>query len=378
MKRKINLLQVVDGFRLGGAETKLLELVLNLDRTKFNVIVCSLLEEGQLTEKFKKAADKLYILNRKHRFDITLIPKFAQLIRKENIDIVQTTLFYADVVTPPVAKAMNVPVVLSWETISHFNDFYNPFHRRSAYRFSMNFVDKIIAVSDDVKSSIVALRKISSQKIVVIPYGVNLAEFNSKKNKKIKSQLDINPEDLVIGVVARLHPVKGHKYLIRALPAIKERFPNIKCLIVGDGDYRSVLEKECLEYKVSDIVKFLGFRDDVSDILNMLDVFVLPSVSEGLPNVILEAMASSVPVVATNVGGIPEVVKHNKTGKLIQSKDPEQLSKAIIEVLEGEKVSTYIQNAHNLIRKKYSLEHQIKQFEKLYTELLLSKGLNVF
>ncbi len=379
MKQKINLLQVVDGFRLGGAETKLLELIKNLNKDKYNVVVCSLLSDGPLLEKFKETGAKVVIIDRKHRFDFSVIPRIIKLIKKEKIHIVQTTLFYADFLGTITAKLAGVPVSVSWETISHYHSFYKPKYRGLAYRIAMALADKIIAVSDDVKKSILELRKIRPAKIETIPYGVDMRRFRKELQTEKRAELGLKKDDLIIGVVARLDYIKGHIYLIDALPKIKNSYKNVKCVIVGDGESRQKLEERCEKLKLVSDVKFLGFRSDVADILQIFDVFVLPSLSEGLPNVILEAMACSVPVVATAVGGIPEVITDNWNGKLVPPKDSEAIARAISEVFSqnGER-KKFTQNAWNLVKEKYSLQRQMKQFDSLYSELLIKKGVDFF
>ena len=374
MKQKINILQIVDGFRLGGAETKLLELVEKLDKGRYNVIVCGLLESGALLEKFRDTGCKVVVFHRKHRFDVSIIPRLIKLIKQERIHIVQTTLFYADFLGTITAKLAGVPVSVSWETISHFHSFYKLKHRGWAYRLAMTLADRIIAVSDDVKNSIVQLRKIKPAKIVTIPYGVDMSRF--KKNSKLKKRMELgfNEKEIIVGVIARLEHVKGHIYLIEALPQIKKLHQNVKCVFVGDGDARETLAERCEQLGLMSDVKFLGFRHDVADILQTFDVFVLPSLSEGLPNAILEAMASSVPVVATDVGGIPEIITNGWNGKLVPARDSAALAMTIGEILSNpDQARILASNAYNFVKEKYSLSHQIEQFDRIYVQLLRKK-----
>jgi len=375
MKReKINILQLVDGFRLGGAETKLLELIKHLDKDKNKITVCSLTSAGSLQRDFESVGVKVKVFPRKHRFDVTLIPTLVRFLRKERINIVQTTLFYADILGVIAARIARVPAVISWETISHEHAFYAPRYRRMAYRLAMKFVDRIVAVSKGVKESLIR-GGITASKIKVIYYGVDLMRFNNQDNGKCKAEIGLDGVFPVIGVVARLDKIKGHEYLLRGLTKIVERYPGTKCLFVGDGTYRKALEKLTQELGLNNHVLFLGFRNDITCLLNTLDLFVLPSVSEGLPNVVLEAMACSLPVVATSVGGIPEILVNKQNGILVPPRDPMAIATAILELLDNRERRVSIGlNARKFVERKFSLETQVNQFQKLYDYCLMDKS----
>ena len=373
-QRKIRILQLVDGFRFGGAESKLLELIRHLDRSKYHITLCSLESAGSLKDDFARLKVPFKIFSRKHRFDLSLIPKLVRLMRRERIDIVQTTLFYADFIGAVSARLAGVPSVISWETISHEHDFYSAWHRSLAYRFAMKLANVIVAVSEDVKKSLIQKRRINSDKIETIHYGVNLNQFSHKEDDSMKKKLGLLNAYPIIGVVARLEEVKGHDYLIDALPEIVTQHPKTRCLLVGDGENRKHLEQKCLTLGIKNHVLFLGFRNDVSKILPLFDLFVLPSISEGFPNVLLEAMACSIPIIATNVGGIPEAVCNDENGKLVPSKDSSALKKAILELLKNNrKMKAMGMKGSETVEQFFSLTKQGHDFENLYNQLCLYK-----
>ncbi len=372
--RRIKILYIVDGFRLGGAETKLLELLKHLDRKNYHISICSLNNEGELRKDFENLGAKVKVLGRKHRFDISIIPKLIQFCKREKFDIVQNILFYADVVGTLSAKLAGVLGVISWETISHENESYEPVHRQIAYRFGMKFVDRIVAVSEDVRQSIVKLRNINPGKIITIHYGVNLTKYNNAK-RNAAVDFPCNARFPSIAVVARLNEVKGHKYLIEALKKVVEHFPNLKCLFVGDGNYRKDLEEMVREFGLNNNVQFLGFCDNIEEILQTSDLFVLPSISEGLPNALLEAMACSVPVVATSVGGIPEVIKDGFNGILVPTRNETALSEKIVKLAKDREYMMKLgKEGRKSVESHYSLQKQIEEFQSVYNELIIEKN----
>lgn len=365
--KKINILHLVNGLAIGGAELKLLELVTEIQRRfpdEYNQLVCSVGQGGPLEKQFAEIGIPPIVFNKRNRFDIRLVFRVADLIRTQKVHIIQTTLFYADVIGALAANLVGNVIHLSWETVSHSHGYmHDRFYRNWAYRLAMKRVYRIIAVSEEIKTSLMIHQKIPSSKITVIHYGVNTEKFlNNSRSRKSKQE-----NYPIIGIVGRLDPIKGHKYLLMALEKVKKVYPKLKCLIIGDGPIRGELETLSESLGLRNNVEFLGFRRDVQSLLGLMDIFVLPSLSEGLPNSILEAMASSVPVVATNVGGIPEVITDKKNGLLVPPKDVDKLAEAILQ-LAGDSAlrQNIIHGGLAMVSGEFSLDHQINRFRELY------------
>ena len=197
---------------------------------------------------------------------------------------------------------------------------------------------KIMVFTELEKRDLIAFKVTTPDKIIVINSGLELENYRrsgvdvqSKKN-----ELQIEEDISVVGVIGRLEPVKGHEYLIEAARMVAEELPKVKFLIVGDGSLRNDLESQCEELCVLDKFIFTGWKEDVSSILSTLDILVLPSINEAVGRILIEAGACGVPVVATNVGGIPEIVRDNETGVLVAPRSPEDLARAIIDLLNSE------------------------------------------
>jgi glycosyltransferase involved in cell wall biosynthesis len=378
-KFRLRILQIVDGFRMGGAENKLWELIRRLDRKKYEIMLANVGPTGPLQAQFEQLGIEIFDIRRRWAFDPLPFFKLYGLMRQRRIDIVQTTLFWADFVGAIAAKLAGVPVILSWETVSHEGDpYHNNFQRRNGYRLAMKCVDLVIAVSHEVKQSLVRRRGIPEEKIRVIHYGVDLAQFHPNGRDHVlakRQEIGIRPEDFLIGVVARLEPWKGHRYFVEAFAEVARQFPDARVILVGDGSLRGELEAMAGERNLQDRILFLGIRKDVAQLVNCLDLFVLPSLpGEGLPNVLLEAMACGKPVIATQVGGVPELVHDSQNGYLAPPGDAETLRDTLERALcNREKLKQLARAGQETVQKNFSLNQQIAKFENTFDELYMKK-----
>lgn len=370
--KRIHILHIIDGYRFGGAESKLLELIQNTDYDKFNITLVNVGPNGPLKAEFEKLKVNIFNYQRSHRFDILPFVKLFKLIRKNKIDIVQTTLFWADFVGSIIGKLARVKLIISWETVTHTGKFYHSkMMRRNGYRLAFHLFDVIIAVSNEVKSSLIQYNGLNNNKVRVIHYGVNLEEFkplnhNIKQTKREEINLPRNSTS--IAVVGRLELQKGHIILINAVEELIKKNRNLYAIFVGEGSYRKKIENQIREHEIEDNVKMLGIRTDVCQILNAVDIFCLPSIAgEGLSNAILEAMACGKPVVATDVGGAKEVVHNGLNGFLVPPNDEKSLKLALSKLInDPELLGKQSSSARNSIKKHFSLEQQIKTFKHLY------------
>ena len=359
----------MNGFAVGGGEVKLLELVRKLHCQhghRFYGIVCSVGQGGPLREQFERLGVKTLVYRKKGKYDISLIWKVARLMRDERVDIVQTTLFYADVIGTLAARLVGMNNIVSWEAITQPYGFKH----LMAYRFASKFYRFSVAVSYAIQKRIIEERHVFPQKTMTIQYGVDTEKFYPVRGRTIRDELGIKKKARVLGTVARFTQQKGHQYLIDAAPKIMSAFPDVYFVFVGDGPLRPVLQSRVHQLGLDSQVLFLGFRSDIRDLLNAFDVFVLPSLYEGLPNVVLEAMACGKPVIATEVDGTPEAVVQGRTGILVPPQDSEALGNAIIELLgDKRKVEEMGDRGRERVEKKFSLDGEINKFVELYERL---------
>ena len=269
--------------------------------------------------------------------DVSALWKLIKLIRKMKPDIIHTHTAKAGALGR-VASIVALPFhkMQIYHTF-HGHIFHSYFSERKTKAFILieqflgKFTRQIIAVSDNTGKELLEYRIVDESKLSVIPLGLDLDQFaNCKKHEgELRTELDIPRDRVVIGIVARLVPVKGICYFLQSLQILKRKYDNLVVLIVGDGELRAELEAQSVELGLSDIVKFIGYRKDLARIYADLDIVALSSLNEGLPVSIIEAMSSAKVVVSTNVGGVPNLISDGETGFLCPPKDPEAFAKAL-------------------------------------------------
>jgi glycosyltransferase involved in cell wall biosynthesis len=239
-------------------------------------------------------------------------------------------------------------------------------------------VDAIIAISESVRDVLIQ-GGIDASRITVIPSGIDFSPFRDVADKDfLRRELGFVYSDFLVGIVAYLEDSKGHKYLIEAARIIKERTPKIKFVIIGKGSLELPLVRQAKDLHVDDLVFFLGFREDVPRILASLDCFVLTSEAEGLGSSILDAMASRLPVVATRVGGIPEIVQHGETGLLVSPRKPDVLAEALYALYEKPLLARQFgERGYDVVHERFSAEAMARRIITVYEKIALRKGVNL-
>lgn len=366
----INIALVNGQLNYGGTERQLYELAIRLDRSKFNPIVFCLSEEDlPFGERLRERGIRVYTLKRRGHFDPFRVTKLAQLFRKEKINLVHSFL--------------HIPNAYSYAAclISGINKFIASVRNCEVDRNGvLTFIDRInlrnsslITVnSENVKNFAANHFSISPDKIKVIYNGIDVERFVSlKKITKLKDDLSIPINSRVVGIIGKLSsPQKNIPLFLKSARGISSQLPNVKFLIVGGGKLLDEMKNLSNNLAISDKVYFVGEREDIPDILNLLDVFVLSSYKEGLPNVIMEAMAAGKPVVATDVGGIPELVVDGETGFLVPSNNVEKLSQAVIRLLENPKVAERMgEKGKERISTFFLVDRMVRETENLYSSL---------
>lgn len=241
--------------------------------------------------------------------------------------------------------------------------------------FEVRHADRVVAVSKEITEKM-KLAGISPRKICLIENGIRLDRYKKKiASGSIRDSLRIRKDVPVIGTVGALTKEKGYVYFLNAIPRVIRIIPEAVFLLVGDGGERTRLEKTVSHLNIKSSVIFTGMRKDVPEILSILDVFVLPSLHEGLPMALLEAQAARIPVVATRVGAIPDVVEDGATGILIPPKDPQAIAEAIIMILSNKEFASKIaQKGFERVRDNFSSEKMGNKYLSVYKELIEGAG----
>ena len=372
------ILFVATTTHVGGAEKVLSAIATHLHKRGVSVTVCSLKSKGPYGEQLESLGIPV------QSFDIAddpgfrgllsyllSLPKLVRQIRLFRPQVVHAFLFRANLLARIAARLCRVSINISSIRIIE-ND-------RPFYFFldglTSSLVTQYLAVSERVKDVTCARSHIKAERIRVIRNGVDLSSFagstQSEADASLASQLGIGTNSLVCGTVARLHRQKGIRYLIEAFVLLLADFPSLKLLIVGEGSERASLANRAVELGVSQSVLFAGHRNPPVRCLRLMHVFVLPSLYEGFPNTLLEAMAAHVPVVASDVGGVNELVRQDENGLLVPPGDPLALAEAVRSLLlNPDKAKHMATVAYDRIRKEFSLEGMLEEYDDLYEELL--------
>lgn len=375
----MNILHLIENLDIGGAQVRLINDLKFMDRKRFNNVVCSLTGKGSLAMDIAALGIKTYTLN--GIYNVGNFFKLANIIKQNRIDIIHTQLFFADLYGRIAGKLLGVPfIVTTVQSSAHEPDsgyLYSP-KRKLLDRFSGWLCNKkYIAVSESVKCSIIRHLKINPEKIEVILNYVDIDELNKVKAENLNTlrrKLSLNTQDTVLITVGRLNPAKGIQYLLKALSKVIKHHKSIKLVIIGDGFYRKYLEGLSCDYGLIDNVIFLGERNDAKEILHICDIFVFPSLSEGLPLSLLEAMAIGKPCIASHIGPNQEVITDGDNGILFKPKDSDALEKAIITLIfNPEKAKRLGQNARDYIRIKFDPLNNARLLEEFYSNLVSRK-----
>ncbi len=293
------------------------------------------------------------------------------MLVRYRIQIIHTNSYVPGNYARLAAAALRVPVIIDhWHGFSHFNR-----KRRLICRGLGRVTDLSLAVSQGVKDYIIEQCALDPAKVRVVPNGVDLARLRRHRPRtEVRRELGLAPEAVAVGLVARLdHWGKGHREFFTALAALPDGYP-VEALIIGGGRREAEMRRLAAELGLAGRVHFLGQRDDVPDLLSALDLFVLPSHSEGVSLALLEAMAAGLPVIATAVGGLPEVVTDGDNGLLVPPEDPEALATALERLLEDPALAQRLgANARRHVEENFSLERLGREINEIYTELIKRK-----
>ena len=363
------IMHIVDSLNIGGLENGVVNLVNYLDHTKFIHVICCLREVGPMAGRLHTKETEIICMGNDST-DYFMPMKLMHLISRIRPQVVHTRN-WGTIDGIIAAKLARVKYVVHGEHGREFTDLHGSNYRRNLARWALGtWVNSFVAVSDEIKSWLVNKVRIPEKKIVTIINGVDTKKFYPPVDKgKVKQDLGIDPGTFIIGAVGRLDKVKNYEMLLKAMPLKSGEFP-YKLILIGDGPERDSLESFVTTHRLSN-VEFLGEKINVQDYLQAFDLFVLTSVGEGISNTILEAMATGVPVIATRVGGNPEIIEDNVTGSLIPSGDYALLNEMISKYMNNKSLcQSQGQAGRFRCEKLFSLNVMVEKYDRLYSNLL--------
>ena len=380
--RRINVLHIIEQLPLtGGAENLLWVLARNIDRSKFNLIFCCLKGKGYIAHRLNEEGFKiLYLGNYRLRHFYKKIIDIIRLIKTKKVDIIHTHLILANKWGRMLAILSPHTKICKTEHATYLEFWKNgKLKNRTSYlildKLLDRFTNRIIYVSR-AQREIVNNGKYNSLKHVMIYNAFNEERFSIKKTKaSIRDFYGYSNNDIVIGTVGRLVFSKGHEDIFTAVNGIKKDYPEIKIMVIGHGTEKSKLMHLSDKFGLDTL--FLSDRYDVPELMKAMDIYVQPSFHEAFGITIAEAMFSGLPVIASNVGGIPEVVKDGETGILVPPQDPKALSEAIITLIQNpEMARTMGEKGREVAASKFSGERYARDMENLYASLINEKVKN--
>lgn len=374
---KIAVLATVTDF--GGAERVVLSLTEHIKNDQFDLVPIIFTVPNFTDNIFFKHLDragrkyyKVYVNNHKIKYlnPVANIFETYRLLKKNRFDLIHTHGYRADVLGIFLARLLGLPAISTCHGFIS-NDLHLTLYNRLD-RFILRFASKIIAVSEAIKSSLIK-SGIKESSVTLIQNAVNgsySVEAFTRNRKAKREYCGMTEDDVVVGYVGRLSEEKGVGYLIEAIALLDKSGIPAKLLIIGDGPQRMELADRVKKANLEEKVIFTGFQNDVECWLPAMDVFTLPSLTEGTPMSLLEAMACGIPVVATAVGGVPQVIESGKNGILVSPGNPQDIKEAIQLLYKSEKLRNGLSGeAQKTINSQYNIEEWTRRIESEYLKL---------
>ena len=356
--KRIKIIHIVESLNIGGLERIVESLCLGMDKYKYDVRVYCVYSGGEIADTLLAKGVNVNVLGIKQYYNPFNIIKLYKVLKKDNPDIVQTHGYFSSVIGRLAALLSGGNVI-----INHVHSTFNDLKTRNVLidKFLNKFTDAIIFVS---KASRESYRKAgyNIDKSIIIYNGVDGAAYTINKDPL---------NEKIISIVASLRPCKGHSYLLNAISLAVKEIPDIKLWIIGDGSLKDKLESEVIPLGIEKNVIFWGEKNNVGELLGKTSVFILSSLREGLPVSLVEAMASALPIIGTDVGGVPEIVKNKENGFIVPACDERALCKAILDMFcNDDRLEKMGQRSRELFDRFFSLQHMTNKLDVLYMNLL--------
>jgi glycosyltransferase involved in cell wall biosynthesis len=368
----LNVLQLIPTLDRSGAEKQMAILARGLPRDRFRVEVAALTRLGPLEAELRAAGVPVTAIGKKLKVDPLALARLVRLLRSRRFDVLQTWIFAADTYGRVAARLARVPVVVTAEMAV---DLWKGPRDLAVDRYLARWTDRVVGNSRAVVD-FYRRNGIPEDRLEMIPSGIGDEEPPAVDRAALRAEFGWPGDAPLLLFAGRLAEQKGVGDLVAAIDLVRYVVPELRALIVGDGPLRSQLEETARDFRLDGMVKFAGHRDDVPRLLAGADLLVLPSLYEGLPNVVLEAMRFSRPVVATAAPGTTEVVDDGRTGLLVPVRDPPALAQAIRTVVRDPALARRLGDAGRArVEAEFRAATMIERFAALYERLARAKGL---
>lgn len=371
--RRTRVLHLINSFEIGGTERQAVELLKRLNSKRYDIKLAALRNRGpfyqEIEERFPIVPE--FPLTSFYNFNATRqLARLRALMMRERIDILHAHDFYAGMIGAVAARLAGVRVVACQRHLKLSDRLVHEWGTRLIHRLAY----RILVNSEAIRDHILSRDDAHASKIVVIKNGISsLADSAEAHNLhgRLCCELEIDEGSKLVGMVARLQPVKGHKFFLEAARQVISKEPRAQFVLVGDGPLKSEIEDQAARLGIKERVHLLGDRTDVARLVASFDLLALASLHEGLPNAVMEAMATGVPVVATAVGGAKELIRDGETGYLVAPADADALAARITFALANEADRMRVAaSGSKFINAEFGVERMVASVEKLYDEMM--------
>jgi len=363
---------VVHSLATGGLENGVVNLV-NTGGVRFRHVIICMTTEGALRDRLHSEVE-VFALGKKRGHDVRTFVRLVKLLRQIRPSVVHSRN-WATFDAVPAARLARVPIVVHGE---HGRDITDPdgrnARRKRVRRALGPLVDRFVTVSHDLQRWLIEDVGVPPRKTIAIHNGVDLTRFGQGDRREARARLGLPPDTVVVGTVGRLDPVKDQAGLVRAFAVLHDTHQDTRVLIAGDGPCRGDLAALIVQLGIQDRVHVLGERRDIPMVLAAMDVFVLPSIAEGVSNTVLEAMATGLPVVATDIGGNPELIEDGVTGRLVPRRDHAALAAGIEAYLDDAHLrALHGKASRQRVVEHFALDRMARAYVDLYSGLLTGR-----
>ncbi len=368
-----NILSVFVTMPVGGAEIFWLNVLQKLDRTRFNPITCCISDKGVIGERIEDMGFEVIALHRMKGkgFDIRAVRDIKKIIVQRQIHIVHMHLYHAGMYGR--IAVMLLPTAVRPKCVLHAQNVYSKVkpHRVMINRLLARHTGAVIAVSEAVKKDVLKYDRVQPEKISVIPNCIDFERMQvGLTSEEARERLGLPKAGLLLGNVARLVEAKGQSYLIKAVSILNKEGIDAKAALIGGGRLEGALKEHARSFGVEDKIIFMGERHDIPFLYKAMDIFVMPSLWEGAPLSLLDAMAAGLPSVVTSVGGMPEQLDNGSCGVIVPPGDSAALARAISGLVSDERrMKEYSAKCARRAREFYGSEGVAGKVEEIYTGL---------
>jgi glycosyltransferase involved in cell wall biosynthesis len=367
MEKKFTILHTEWSEGFGGQEMRiLLEITGHFNQGHKVFLLCP--PGCPLFKAAQKQGIDLIPLKIRHTFDAQALWKIKKIIKDKGIEVLHTHSSVDSWVASLAGKWAGVPVLVRTRHISVPT-------KTHGLNKVYSLPDAVITTGEQIRQTLIKGYHLAEDHVFSIPTGVDTDRFSLRPpNLRLKKELGLPEEALVITLAAVLRAQKRHELVVAAAPAILKKYPQVRFLFVGEGPRRTLIEEELRRHKMAPFFLMTGHRDDIPEILSITDMGLITSQAEGVPQFLLQAMAMAKPMVATRVGGIPDIIEDGVNGLLIPPEDPEGLAQAVIRLLEDRTYGRQLgQTAAGLVEKKYTAQQMAEQIYQVYLRVFREK-----